>query len=144
MQAMRNRAHDIARRVAPFLAILAMASFSPGCGGEVKAQKQPEGPEPATTFDPHMGEPPEDDSALLDVLSDPPVDILLDGKPIGTSPISAHKVTAGRHDVTFVDEKGGNRTMSVTLQPGETRTVKSDRPLSSSDARAVEGGPVRK
>jgi hypothetical protein len=144
MFAMRNRAQDIARRVAPFLAIVAMAIFSPGCGGEVKAQGQPEVPQPSPTFDPTMTEPPADDSALLDVLSDPPTQILLDGKPIGTSPISAHKVSPGSHDVTFVDEKTGNRTMSVKLEPGDTRTVKSDRPQTSADARPVEGGGEKK
>jgi hypothetical protein len=129
---MRNRAQHLT----PVLAILAMAIFAPGCGGEAK---QPEVPAPASTVDQQMDEPAPDDSPLLDVLSDPPTEVLLDGKPIGTSPISAYKVTPGRHDVTFIDEKSGNRTMTVTLQPGETRTVKSDRPQTSADARPVEG-----
>ena len=131
---MRDRAQDIARRVAPLLAILAMAVFSPGCGGEAKAQPPPAAPQPSPTFDPNEGEGPSDNSSVLDVLSDPPADILLDGKPIGTSPITAHKVSPGAHDVTFVDEKTGNRTMYVKLEPGETKTVKSDRPITSADA----------
>ena len=50
MPVMRNRAQDIVRRVTPFLAILAMAIFAPGCAGEVKAQGEPEGPPaPAAT-----------------------------------------------------------------------------------------------
>jgi len=142
---MRNRAQHIVRRVTPFLAILAMAIFAPGCGGEAKTQGEPEvAPAPAATFDPHMDEPPVDESTLLDVLSDPPAEILLDGKPIGTSPISAYKVAPGKHDVTFVDEKSGNRTMVVTMNPGEARTVKSDRPITSADARPVEGGGGKK
>ena len=71
-------------------------------------------------------EPKSDDSALLDILAGKPTEILLDGKPIGTTPIQGHKVSPGSHDVTFIDEASGNRTMGVDVGPGEAKTVQSD------------------
>ncbi len=97
------------------------------CGGssantDVKAppppSDEPVNDEPAT----------EEDVAFLDVQADRETEILLDGKPIGKTPISGYKVSPGSHEVTFVDERGGNRTLSVTLAPNEGRTVKSDLP----------------
>ena len=37
----------------------------------------------------------------------------------------------GSHDVTFVDEMTGNRTMTVVLEPGDGKVVTSDRPPSA-------------
>lgn len=71
-------------------------------------------------------EPTADTSALLDILAGKPTEILLDGKSIGTTPIQGHKVSPGSHDVTFVDEANGNRTMGVDVGPGEAKTVQSD------------------
>ncbi|HLM72325.1 MAG TPA: PEGA domain-containing protein, partial [Polyangiaceae bacterium] len=67
-------------------------------------------------------------------------EILLDGKKIGTTPISAHKVTPGTHDVTFVDERNGNRTMTVTIAAGEAKTVKSDLPPQIREQKAPDDG----
>lgn len=71
--------------------------------------------------------PPADEPGTLDIVSTPEAKVLIDGKPAGTTPIKGLKVPAGRHDVTFVDETG-NRTMTVSLEPGEGKMVKSDRP----------------
>jgi hypothetical protein len=70
-----------------------------------------------------------EDTGTLEILSQFPTKILVDGKPAGTTPIDAYKVTPGRHDVTFVDETG-NRTMTVDVAPGGGQTIKSDRPPS--------------
>lgn len=77
----------------------------------------------ATPDDPPAREEP----ATLDILSNPPADILVDGKPAGKSPIKAYQVTPGSHDVTFVDDTG-RRTMTVNVEAGEGKTVMSDRP----------------
>jgi hypothetical protein len=87
-------------------------------------------------------DPPEhkgDDTATLDVYGNPPTKVLVDGKPAGTTPISGFKVAPGSHDVTWVDELTGNRTMSVNLEPGDGKTMTSDRPPSATqkpDAKA--------
>ncbi|WP_438021041.1 PEGA domain-containing protein [Sorangium sp. So ce315] len=101
-----------------------------GCGGAAPPP-QPVAPPPpvATTPEPEP-EPPLDDTPMLDVVSAQPTEILLDGKPIGTTPISGHKVAPGTHEVTFVDPERGNRTMMVTLEPGDAKTVQSDPPPS--------------
>ncbi len=68
-----------------------------------------------------------EDVSFLDIQSEPSTEVLLDGKPIGKTPLMGVKVTPGAHDVTFVDESEGNRTMGVTVQPGDRQTVKLDR-----------------
>lgn len=103
-----------------------------GCGGAASQGGEGQGPAPKTAersdlpVDPSTGEVVEDVS-FLDILSEPPTDVLLDGKPAGKTPIKNFKVTPGPHDVTFVDEAEGNRTMSVNVQPGDHETVKLDR-----------------
>jgi hypothetical protein len=77
----------------------------------------------ATPDDP----PAKEEPATLDIYSNPPADVLVDGKPIGKTPIKAHKVEPGSHDVTFVDDTG-RRTMTVNVEPGEGKSVISDRP----------------
>jgi hypothetical protein len=67
-----------------------------------------------------------DESGTLDVLSMPAADVLIDGVPAGKTPLKGFKVAPGKHDVTFVDESG-RRTMGVSLEPGEGKTVTSDR-----------------
>lgn len=75
-----------------------------------------------------------DDSGQLEILCNPPTPVLVDGKKAGTTPIHAYRVPPGSHDVTFVDELTGNRTMTVVLGAGEGRAVVSDRPPSATDA----------
>jgi hypothetical protein len=64
---------------------------------------------------------------MLDVLATPATKVLIDGRPLGITPLKGLRVAPGKHDVTFVDETG-SRTMTVSLEPGEGKTVKSDRP----------------
>lgn len=97
------------------------------CGGaaantEVKPPPSP----PAEEAQDEPADP--ENTSFLDVQADRETDILLDGKPIGKTPISGFKVTPGSHEVTFVDERGGNRTLTVSLEPNEAKTVKSDLP----------------
>jgi hypothetical protein len=67
-----------------------------------------------------------DEMATLEILSTPSADVKVDGKPAGTTPIKGYKVPPGSHDVTFIDDTGP-RTMTVNVEPGEARMVKSDR-----------------
>lgn len=114
-----------ARRAA--LAALALGVF--GCGASEAspvvplASAAPEEPIQAT-----------DDTGQLSILCNPPTPVLVDGKPAGTTPISGFRVPPGSHDVTFVDEATGNRTMTVTIGPGEGRSVVSDRPPNAMEA----------
>ncbi|MDI1478813.1 PEGA domain-containing protein [Polyangium sp. y55x31] len=102
-----------------------------GCGG---ASGSGAGPETAAsqtapkTEEPEQGEEVVEDSGTLDILSDPPQDVLLDGKPIGKTPLTNYRVKMGSHDVTFLDPAEGDRTMTVNVSPGDHQTVKLDHP----------------
>ena len=107
-----------------------------GCGAS-------EPPPPAVPLAAATPEEPVDEYGQLEILCNPPSDVLLDGKKIGTTPIKGFRVAPGSHDVTFVDEVGGNRTMTVSLGPGEGRAVVSDRPpnaMVEPEAKPVKGG----
>ncbi|WP_437932310.1 PEGA domain-containing protein [Sorangium sp. So ce291] len=113
-------------RIAALLATLALA----GCGGAPKPPPEPPQPAPVASQPEPEPEPPLDDAPMLDVTSAQSTEILLDGKPIGTTPITGRKVPPGTHEVTFVDPERGNRTMMVKLEPGDAKTVQSDPPPS--------------
>jgi hypothetical protein len=92
-------------------------------------------------------DPPEkktDDTATLDVYGNPPTKVLIDGKPAGTTPIQGYKVKPGSHDVTWADELTGNRTMSVTLEPGDGKVMTSDRPPSATQQQKPADKPKAK
>jgi hypothetical protein len=97
--------------------------FLAACSGS-----QPDTPAVTPTSSPPVEdpEPTTDTSSFLDILAGQPTEILLDGKPIGTTPIQGYKVSPGSHDVTFIDEANGNRTMGVEVGPGDSKTVQSD------------------
>lgn len=111
--------------------LLAGAFAAVGCGGASQAEvKDPDTAPIATYTSEGFGQAESsDDSSYLEILSDPPCEILVDGKSAGKTPIKKVKVTPGSHDVTFDDEVGGPRTMSIVVQPGDYQTVKSDRPI---------------
>jgi hypothetical protein len=117
------------------LAAMALGMF--GCGSS-------EPPPPAVPLAAAAPEEPTagDDTGQLEILCNPPTPVLVDGKKAGTTPISGYRVPPGSHDVTFVDELTGNRTMTITLGAGEGRAVVSDRPPSATDA--VEQKPADK
>ncbi len=120
-------------------AFAAMALGMLGCGSS--EAKPPAVPLAASAPE----EPATDDSGQLEILCNPPTPVLVDGKKAGTTPISGYRVAPGSHDVTFVDELTGNRTMTVTLGPGEGRAVVSDRPPSAVTAtEPVEKKPAEK
>jgi len=107
-------------------AFAAMAIGMLGCGSS-------EVPPPNVPVAAAPDEPPAgDDSGQLEILCNPPTPVLVDGKKAGTTPIKGYRVPPGSHDVTFVDELTGNRTMTISLGPGEGRAVVSDRPPSAS------------
>lgn len=112
-------------------AVLALSLFlGTACVGQASDGKSAV---PLATATPD--EPVADDSGTLEILCNPPVQALVDGKPAGTTPVVGFKVAPGSHDVTCVDEQGGNRTMTVKVGPGEGRTVTSDRAPSAQDRK---------
>jgi hypothetical protein len=109
----------------PLSALLAACLIVGACGGS-QTEAQTATPPPSSEVAEEDPAQANDDSAMLDIIAANETEILLDGKPIGKTPLSGYKVTPGRHDVTFVDDKNGNRTMSINVGPNEAQTVKSD------------------
>lgn len=105
------------------LAVLFVATSMAACGG---SQTSSDPAVPTSGALPEENAEPTDDSGTLDVIADEPTQILLDGKPIGTTPVTGYRVAPGSHDVTFVDTRRGNRTMAVTIEPSQSHTVKAD------------------
>jgi hypothetical protein len=132
-----NNRNAASRGIWPLLVALGLTSSilagaAIGCGGASQAEPTDPTTAPiATTTSEGFGQTEtSDDSSYLEILADPPTDVLLDGKPIGRTPLKKVQVTPGAHDVTFNDDVGGPRTMSVSVNAGDYQTVKSDRPLS--------------
>lgn len=108
-------------RAALLLAVLATACGA-ACGASTSDKESAVPLATATPDEPGQADEP----GTLQILATPSAAVSIDGKPIGKTPITGYKVPPGRHDVTFTDDTGP-RTMTVTLEPGEGRVVKSDR-----------------
>jgi hypothetical protein len=132
-----NKPNPTSRSVWPlfvaFGAISLVGASAPlGCGGASQIESKDPNTAPVATYTSEGFGQAEttDDSSYLEILADPDTDVLVDGKPAGKTPIKKIQVTPGSHDVTFDDDVGGPRTMSIVVQPGDYQTVKSDRPIS--------------
>ena len=80
---------------------------------------------------------PTTDYSTVDIFCNPPTPVLVDGKPAGTTPISAFKVSPGSHEVTFLDDETGHRTLQVSVGEGAGTSVTSDRPIRARDLPAA-------
>lgn len=61
--------------------------------------------------------------AFLNLNSIPPSAVLVDGRPLGTTPKLNVPVKAGAHVVVFVHPEQGRRARAVMLEPGSHQTV---------------------
>lgn len=110
----------------------AAALLATACGGSAATGEEPKTPESSGKSDgaSEVLEEPgsREEDAILDILSGNPTEIRVDGKKVGTTPINGHKVSPGTHDVTFVFSEEDAPTLSVTVGPGDSKTVKLDPP----------------
>jgi len=60
---------------------------------------------------------------MLNINSIPVSSVILDGRPIGSTPKLGLKVAAGSHTVVFVHPQHGRKTSSVNVAPGGTATA---------------------
>jgi serine/threonine-protein kinase len=63
--------------------------------------------------------------AKLSLTSDPPANVLLDGKPIGRTPKMGLSVAAGTHTVLFVHPTLGRARASAKLEAGQSKTLRA-------------------
>lgn len=62
-------------------------------------------------------------NATLNFVSDPPSNVVLDGRPLGKTPKSA-SVPAGNHTVLFIHPEFGRKAKSIPVSSGKNATVK--------------------
>jgi hypothetical protein len=99
-----------------------------GCGGSEPASGEAKTPASKPGTSEVMEESAPEEAAILDILSGNPTEIRLDGKKVGTTPITGLKVSPGTHDVTFVFSEEDAPTLGVTVGPGDSKIVKLDPP----------------
>jgi hypothetical protein len=59
----------------------------------------------------------------LNINSIPVSRVLVDGRPVGTTPRMGIDVSPGSHTVTFVHEEKGRKVVTVNVKAGETKSV---------------------
>jgi PEGA domain len=62
-------------------------------------------------------------TGTLNINSTPSTNIVLDGRPLGKTPISGVKVSAGAHTIVFIGPDGKRKVGSTSIKPGATRSV---------------------
>jgi len=88
-----------------------------GGGGRVAS------PTPRSTPAPAPAPAAATGNATLTFVSDPPSNLVLDGKPLGKTPKSA-SVAAGTHTVLFIHPEFGRKAKSIPVAAGQKATVK--------------------
>jgi serine/threonine-protein kinase len=94
---------------------------NPGPGPEKKEpeKKEPEKKEPEKKAPEGAGS----GTATLNINSIPVSKVILDGKPLGSTPKVGVSVPAGSHTVVFIHPDLGKQSVSVTVKAGETKTA---------------------
>ena len=67
--------------------------------------------------------PPATGNGTLNINSIPVSKVILDGKPMGSTPKVGISVPAGSHTVVFIHPDKGKKSVSVTVKAGETKTA---------------------
>jgi len=62
-------------------------------------------------------------TGTLNINSIPVSNVILDGRPLGTTPKIGVSVSAGPHTVVFVHKEHGRKTSSVNVKPGSVATA---------------------
>jgi serine/threonine-protein kinase len=89
-------------------------------GGTASNDKAP----PAKTAEPAGDKaPPASGSGTLNINSIPVSKVVLDGKPLGSTPKVGVSVPAGSHTVTFIHPDLGKQSVTVQVKAGETKTA---------------------
>jgi hypothetical protein len=82
------------------------------------------GPGPAPTPAPAATpDKPASGNGTLNINSIPVSKVVLDGKPLGSTPKVGVSVSAGSHTVTFIHPEKGKKSVTVNVKAGETKTA---------------------
>jgi hypothetical protein len=77
----------------------------------------------APTAEPLTGRLPAKRSGIVSFASTPSTHVLLDGKPIGSTPLGGLSVTAGSHRVTFIRATREIKTITINVKPDQRSTA---------------------
>ena len=66
---------------------------------------------------------PPSGQATININSIPVSKVVLDGRPLGSTPKVGIVVPPGSHTVTFIHAEMGNKSVTVNVKAGETKTA---------------------
>src|SRR6188768_3458476 len=98
---------------------------APGTAAPATASKEKDPKEaPAKEKDPkEAAAPAAAGSGTLNINSIPVSKVVLDGRPLGSTPKVGVSVPAGNHTVTFIHPALGKKSVTVAVKSGETKTA---------------------
>ena len=123
--------------------LVSASAFGLGCGKDMPDPKEPEPDEPTLDAVDPIPEPKELKAGLI-ITSNPSVEIKIDGKSRGKTPLEVTDLDPGAHEVTFMFEGDDKMTQTVNLGEGETsvstRTCRQTPATRSWVSRPLQGG----
>jgi hypothetical protein len=123
------------------LCMVAAASFALGCGtGKVPKPEEPklDDDDPTLSNDAPPQRSLEGQAGLIITSVPEGVEILVDGKSVGKTPVTAEKLNSGEHEVTFMFGGDDRVTLPVSLGEGEYQKVHQSVSPDGSDAQMGE------
>jgi hypothetical protein len=115
-------------------ALVLASAFVLGCDKDMPDPKEPDEKDEPTLDAPDPMPAPEPLKSGLIITSNPSVEIKIDGKSRGETPLEVNDLEAGEHDVTFMFEGDNKMTQTVYLGEGETKTLNQNVSPNASDA----------
>jgi serine/threonine-protein kinase len=104
------------------IALVEVGKPAPVAVSQVPGPLSGPGPTPAPTAKATEA-PAASGNGTLNINSIPVSKVILDGKPLGSTPKVGVSVSAGSHTVTFVHPEQGKKSVTVVVKPGETKTA---------------------
>ena len=104
-----------------------------GCDKDMPDPKEPTTDEPTLDAEEPLPEPKALKAGLI-ITSSPSVEIKIDGKLRGETPLEVNDLEPGEHDVTFMFKGDDKITQTVNLGEGETQKLNQNVSPNSSDA----------
>lgn len=101
------------------------------CDKDMPDPQEPK--EPTLDVEEPLPEPKALKAGLI-ITSSPSVEIQIDGKPRGKTPLEVTDLEPGEHDVTFMFKGDNKMTQTVNLGEGETQKLNQNVSPDSSDA----------
>jgi hypothetical protein len=112
--------------------ILACGQFL-GCDKDMPDPNEPKSDEPTLDAEEPLPQPKELKAGLI-ITSSPSVEVKIDGKSVGETPLEVNDLEPGEHDVTFMFKGEDKITQTVNLGEGETQKLNQNVSPNSADA----------